>query len=367
MAAHAPQASATIVPINDSEPQPPHPLRLRPFSMRLIPPTVQPSCERRIDTMFTLTGIPLTRHENPVARMSWITFVNLVLGTAVFCPLYYPNYYPNQDLIWSIDLFISWIIYNYLFYIQTNWTKTNCLEHVEVKPSTHRVSFIFYILYMVYWFYFAIIQFVHHAVPSAPIQLGNILMSTAWYFFFSTIASLYYYICIKISQRKEDIRQWLKGLKQCSPDLEQFFVEHNIHHKKIKAFSRHWSFIIFLGFLLLSFHVPIDLLSIVYAKNYYDAFGLILKLCSLGWYTAKICALNDNDAHVVSYLLKHRIFTTEEMAQVEAYVAHRPIGLIFYGIKIDRGSIIKGVILVLNLIVPTVYALISNKIFNIES
>jgi hypothetical protein len=344
---------ATIVPVPPS----------RPFSLRGRPPPVQPPCEARIDRMFTFTGIPLIHAATPALRWAWVAFTNAVLGAAIFCPLYYPAYYPNQALIWSVDLFLGLIIYNFLFYIQANWAKTNCLEHVEVSGHVHPVSATFYVLYIIYWFYFAVIQFVNHSTASAAIQLGNILMSTAWYLFFSTIACLYYYICIKMSQRAEDIHQWLKGLKEDSPALEQFFAEHNIHHKKVKAFSRHWSFIIFLGFLLLSFHVPIDLLSIVYAKNYYDTFGLVLKLFSLGWYTARICALNDYDARVVSYLLKHRIFSTDEMAQVEAYVVHRPIGLVFYGIRINRGTVIKFVLLVLNLIVPTVYALLSNKIF----
>ena len=359
MAARAPEASATIVPFNGGAAAPP----LRTFSHRLTPPTEQPACEVRIDAMFTLTGIPLIHLEHPAWRVAWGAFVNIVLGTAVFCPLYYPTYYPNQDVVWSIDLAISWIIYNYLFYIQANWAKTNCLEHVEVSRTVNRVSGTFYTLYMIYWLYFAVIQFVAHAQPDPLIQLGNILMSTAWYFFFSTIACLYYYISVKVSQRAEDIYQWLKGLKRDKPTLEEFFIEHNIHHKKIKAFARHWSLIIFLGFLLLSFHVPIDLLSIVYAKNYYDAFGLVLKIFSLGWYTLRICALNDFDARVLSYTLKHRIFSTEEMVELKAYITHRPIGLIFYGIKIDRGTIVKFVLLVLNLIVPTVYALVKNKIF----
>ena len=355
-AASASQSDATVVPLET-------PSRRRPFSLRGVTPLVQPPCELRIDRMFLFTGIPIINTASPKLRWVWVAFTNLVLGAAVFCPLYYPSYYPNQALIWSVDIFIGQVIYNYLFYIQANWDKTNCLEHVEVSASVHHVSMTFYLLYIIYWFYFAIIQFVNHSTASAAIQLGNILMSTAWYFFFSTIACLYYYICVKMSQRAEDIHQWLKGFKEDSPALEQFFAEHNIHHKKIKAFSRHWSFVIFLGFLLLSFHVPIDLLSIVYAKNYYDTFGFVLKLFSLGWYTARICSLNDYDARVVSYLLKHRIFTTEEMAQVEAYVVHRPIGLVFYGIRINRGTVIKFVLLVLNLIIPTVYALLSNKIF----
>ncbi len=363
MIAPADPDDATIVRVSRAQSQPAPPPLPRPFSLRRLPPQTQPPCEVRIDHMFSLTGIPLINAARPTLRWGSIALTNVVLGTAVLCPLYYPTYYPNQALVWSLDLFISLIIYNYLLYIQANWAKTNCLEHVEVGSQVHQVSMTFYVLYIIYWFYFAVIQFVNHSTASVAIQLGNILMSTAWYIFFSTIACLYYYICVKVSQRAEDIRQWLKGLKEDSPALDQFFAEHNIHHKKIKAFSRHWNFIIFLGFLLLSFHVPIDLLSIVYAKNYYDVFGLVLKLFSLGWYTARICALNDYDARVVSYLLKHRIFSPQEMQEVEAYIVHRPIGLVFYGIRINRGTVVKFVLLVLNLIVPTVYALISNQIF----
>lgn len=327
------------------------------------PPYQQPTCERRIDEMFLSTGIPLIRSPRRLVRWPWLVLTNATFVAAILCPVYYPNYYPNQTLIWCGDLFIGWIIYNYLFYLQAIWERANCLEHVEVRPLVHRVSMTFYTLYIFYWLYYAIIQFTTHSAEPLPLQFANTLMSAAWYLFFSTIAALYYYICVKLSQRAEDIHQWLKVLKRDRSPLATFFDGHAAHHKKIKAFSRHWNFMIFLGFLLLSFHIPIDLFSVVFAKNYYDSFGLVLKLFSLGWYTARICALNDYDVHILSYIHKHRLYSIEEVKQIEAYMVHRPIGLLFYGISINRGAVIKIVILLLNLVIPTIYALISNKIF----
>jgi type II secretory pathway component PulF len=102
---------------------------------------------------------------------------------------------------------------------------------------------IFYVLFIIYWFYFLVIQFNQHRGP-ALMQLGNTLMSTAWYFFFSTAAVVYYYICVKLSQRAESLRDWLKDLKCRKPTLDEFYLEYNAHYKKAKAIAIHWNLII---------------------------------------------------------------------------------------------------------------------------
>lgn len=313
--------------------------------------------------MFWLTLLPTIR-----SRRKWLaglvpTLVNAVLGPATFCMLYYPAYYPTQGIVWSTDTAIIWVTYNYMLYLQRLWHQTACFEHTEVTPTVHRISFTFYVLYLVYWFYFAIIQFATHSTPSVLIQLGNTLMSTAWYFFFSTIAVIYYYICVKLSQRATSVRTWIWGLKPGQLTIESFYIYYNVHNRRAQIFGKNWNFVIFTGFLLLTFHVPIDLVSVVYNKYYYDIFGLIIKLLSLVWYLNCICDLNDCEALLVSHLYKHRVFPFEQIRELELYMQYRPLALDFYGIKINKAAIAKVFLLGVNLLVPTLYALASNEFF----
>lgn len=333
----------------------------------ITPPATEqtdtPSCERHIDRMFLLTFIPAIRSNRILVR--WITpiFMNVVLVGAWFCPVYYPAYYPTQGLIWTSDIVLITFVYNYLLHLQKSWSLTSCFEHTEVAPTVHRVSMTFYCLYIVYWFYFAVIQFNQHNESSVLIQFGNILMSSAWYLFFSTAALIYYYICIKLSQRSKGLREWMKQLRTERPTIDVFYEQYTLHYKKARQLAKYWNLIIFIGFLLLTFHVPIDLISILYQKYYYDIFGLVIKISSLLWYVWRICDLNEYENSLIAYAYKYRLFPLEQIKELEQYSLYRPLGLNFYGIKINKSFVVKISLLLINLLLPTAYALLSSKVF----
>jgi hypothetical protein len=322
-----------------------------------------PRCELIINKMFWLTLLPVIKmkSKNPV-RYIIPVLVNVILGSASFCMLYYPSYYPTQGEVWTTDMIIAWFTYNYMIYLFTKWDQAQCAEAINVSSAVNRISLLFYWLYIIYWFYFAVIQFSTHNEPSILIQLGNTLMSTAWFFFFTIMSVLYYFICIKLSQRSNKINEWLKGLKEIKPGINEFYSQYNTHYRSVKHLAKYWNVLIFVGSLLLTFHVPIDLISIIYKQYYYDIYGLIIKLASLLWYLWRICELNENEQYIVSYLYKHRIFSIDDIEGIEKYVVYRPLGLNFYGIKINKAFIIKICLITINLIIPTLYALISNKI-----
>jgi hypothetical protein len=318
-----------------------------------------PTCEKHITNMFSITLIPLIK--TPHLRIFPITALLFVTG-AVFSPFYYPNYYLYQKEIYSIDLATMSIVYSYLSYIYLDWEKKNSFEHVTVSRVDENVSLGFYALFMVYWLYDAIIQFSVHSEKNILIQVGNVYMSTAWYIYFSTSSILYYFICIKLSQRAQSIKDWLKSLKHARPPIAEFYQSYKIHHKAIKVFGRNWNFIVLMGFIILTYHIPIDLLNIVVNRKYTDIAGILVKTLGLGWYTYKICALNDVDGQVVPYLYKHNLYTREEMKAIEKYAQYHDLGLNFYGIKISGASIVKVGLLLINLIIPTIYALASNQL-----
>jgi hypothetical protein len=318
-----------------------------------------PTCEKHIVNMFTVTLIPLikTTLYKPAPLLAL-----LIVTCAIFSPLYYPNYYAYQKEINSIDLATISIVYSYLTYVYLNWETNSCFEHVAVNRIDENVSLGFYALFMSYWLYDGVIQFTVHNDNNVLIQVGNIYMSTAWYFYFSTSSLLYYFICIKLAQRAQSINDWLKTLKQTRPQIEDFYASYKTHHKAIKVFGRNWNFIVLMGFIILTYHIPIDVFSVIVNGRYKDVVGILVKSLGLGWYTYKICRLNDMGTKVVPYLYKHNLYSIEEMAQIEKYVLYHELGLSFYGIKISGPLIVKSGLLLINLIIPTIYALISNKL-----
>ena len=323
---------------------------------------VIPFCEQALNKMFWLTLIPIVNSKYRVLKYGIPIIINLILGSASFCLLFYPSYYPTQGEIWTIDIVIAWFTYDYMIYLFKTWDQARCFEDIQITKATNRLTLLFYFLYLLYWLYFAVIQFSTHNEPRILVQLGNTLMSTAWFIFFTTMAVLYYFICVKLSQRSNMIRKWLKDVKHNPPSITHFYIQYNEHWKAIRKLSKYWNILIFIGLVLLTFHVPIDLISILYKHYYYDIFGLIIKLLSLMWYLWRICELNDNETYLISYIYKHRIYDFENLQNIEKYVAYRQLGLDFYGIKINKPFLTKVGLLTLNLIIPTLYALISNNI-----
>ena len=95
-----------------------------------------------------------------------------------------------------------------------------------------------------------------------------------------------------------------------------------------------------------------------------DIAGILVKSFGLAWYTYKICELNDMDTKVISYLYKHEIYDKENMEKIEKYATYHELGLRFYGIKINGPLILKIGLLTINLIIPTIYALVTNKLIS---
>jgi hypothetical protein len=323
-----------------------------------LPDQQLPLCEKHITTMFAVTLIPLIKTSYKAAPAAALLFVS----AATLCPLYYPKYYLYQGEIYSIDMFTISIVYSYLSYIYLDWEKTYPREYVVISRLNEGISLSFYALFMAYWLYAACIQFMTHADNNVLIQVGNVYMSSAWYIYFSTSSLLYYFICIKLAQRAQSINDWLKNLKRTRPQIADFYASYKVHHKAIKVFGRNWNFIVFMGFIILTYHIPIDLLNVIFNHKYTDIVGVVIKSLSLSWYTYNICKLNDVDSKVVPYLYKHSLYSTEEMAAIEKYVLYHELGLNFYGIKISGALIVKGVLLTINLIIPTIYALVSNQL-----
>jgi hypothetical protein len=318
----------------------------------------EPVCEKNIHWMFHLAGFSLFRSKRWYIKWTFpILFCLCIIG-ANFCPLWYPYYYVNQAEVWTIDMILISIVYMRMLYLNTKWESVSCFEHIGISKVSNSVTFIFYILFQLYWFYFAIIMFMKHSAPNPLTQLGNAYMSTAWYFFFTTAGALYYFICTKLLQRAIAIKLWLSTLTKDSITLDEFYVQYNTHFKSAMRLSKNWNSIIFLGFLLLTVHVPIDLLSIIVDGNMYDIPGAIIKGLALAWYLYCICLVNDYDGLVVSHLYKQRMFRLEDMQMIEQYTNRRRIGLNFYGIQINTKFIMKVILLVLNVILPAAYGLI---------
>ena len=304
--------------------------------------------------MFSATLIPLIKTPYKAAPATALLFT---VG-AIFCPLYYPNYYSYQREIYSIDMVTISIVYSYLSYVYMDCPS----EQVVISRFNEGVSRSFYGLFMAYWLYDAVIQFNNHRDNNALIQVGNVYMSAAWYIYFSTSSLLYYFICIKLAQRAQSINDWLKRLKHTRPPINEFYASYKVHHKAIKMFGRNWNFIVLMGFIILTYHIPIDVFNVLLNHYYTDIAGIVVKVLGLSWYTYNICKLNDMDSKIVPYLYKHSLYTTEEMAAIEKYTLYHELGLNFYGIKISGPLIVKLALLTINLIVPTIYALVSNKL-----
>lgn len=326
------------------------------------PDALMPTPEKNLHWMLWLTGISCFRSRNFCVKWCFPILINIWIGGACFVILWYPSYYINQAVVWTTDMVLIWIVHSYLLFLTSKWDVSSCFELNEISKLTNRITLLFYWFFMGYWLYFAFIMFSIHNEKDILIQLGNTYMSTAWFFFFSNAAALYYFVCTKLLQRANSAKLWITTLGKKNPSLDQFYIDYNFHCKKIRRFGIHWNFIVFLGFLLLTLHVPIDLISIIYEKNYYDIPGAIVKGFALAWYLFCICSLDDLESRVVSTLYKERLYSLEDLQMIEKYIEFRGLGLDFYGLRINTAYIMKIVIFISNFIIPTAYAFLQGFI-----
>lgn len=320
--------------------------------------------------MSKTTFISCLNSKNKYINYSTYIILNLILLGSLFSIYWYPNYYLSQPIVWTLDLVIVFITYNYLYYLLYSDYIKQPFDNYQIISWKRNVNLFFYTAFMIYYFYFGVVQFYTHSEPNILIQLGNIYMSFAWYLFFSTISLLYYYICNRLLQRSEQIRNWLKDLKKkyknqsiiLIHDDNDFYKEYNLNYSIIKNFAKYWNFLIFMGFILLFAHIPIDLIAIIYIKQLFDIPGLIIKTTALGWYLYCICQLNDYEDKIIPYLYKHRIYSDDQIEYISKYIKYRPLGLNFYGLKISGTYISKYLIIIINLLIPTLYALFSKNL-----
>ena len=102
-----------------------------------------PHCEKTIRYMFRATCIPAIRNPWRILRYGIPLVVNTILISSCFCMLFYPEYYPTQGEVWTSDLVLITIVYNYMLYLRSNWRETNAFEHQDVDGFKNKTTLVF--------------------------------------------------------------------------------------------------------------------------------------------------------------------------------------------------------------------------------
>lgn len=319
--------------------------------------------EKLIEYMFNICF--LIKCTSKYKRFLLLTLINIIIIIGCLSPLWYPKYYLAQTSIWTSHIVLLIPCYNYVFYLRNKWNEVSLLENVKISKYIHYTSFIFYIIFMLYWAYFAGVTLYENSKYGIAFQFGNIFMSIVWYLFFSTSSALYYYTSILIIQRSITIKKQIKSLKLSNNLKDEFFSIYNNEYKKNRKLGNIWNRIIFIVFLVLLFNIPIDLIAIFFKNVLYYIPGVIIKSFGFIWYIICICKLNHMQKYTISFLHKHH-FLQNDIEEINKYSIVRPLCLNFYGIKITFEFVMKMLLIIINLIIPTIYGLFSNKIFKLN-
>jgi hypothetical protein len=291
-----------------------------------------------------------------------LIFLNCIIIIGGLSPVWYPNYYHEQSDIWTAHIILLWPSYNYLFYLRNKWKDVSLLENIKIPSYTNYVSLFFYFIFMSYWAYFACIMLYENRNNGILFQIGNVFMALVWYLFFSTSSTLYYYTSILLLQRATVIKKQIKSLKVSDNLKKDFYVIYDTEYKKNRKLANIWNRYIFVVILVLFFNIPIDLIAIYFKGILYGIPGVVIKLFGFIWYIICVCKLNHMEKYSISYLHKHH-YLTNEIDEITKYTTVRPLCLNFYGIRITFEIVMKMLLILINLIIPTIYGLISNKIF----
>jgi hypothetical protein len=314
-----------------------------------------------IDTnrMFAIAG--LHPFQNKFWKYAIPIFVNAVLVTACFSPLWYPAYYIHQTEIWTAHLVILIPCYNYLVAKRYKWTEVTFCDHNDIRKAYRNITLTFYCLFMSYYVYFACYMIYFNREKPWPYQIGNALMALAWYFFFSISSATYYFTATTFLQKALFIKKKIKTLKLSNNLGSDFFLIYDGQFKSLRRFNNVWNRIVFIVLVVLCANIPIDTIAVLVKKAYFDIPGIVIKLFAVFWYLITICKLNHMELFTTNYLRKHH-YLQDRMEEIESYIRVRPIGVNFFGIKITYEYLAKLLLIGVNLLLPTIYGLVTNNI-----
>jgi hypothetical protein len=304
---------------------------------------------------------------------------NIIFLISALFTYAYPDSFTNDYLIWSMYFTSMLFCYNYLFYLVSNWNIQKHYIERNIQSNYRKISYTFYYLFTIFFFYYSGKHFINNH-NNTNNDIGdntkhkindyyfiNYIYYFGLYLFFTTCGACFYFVTTKLIQKGNMLHKWLHELKLRKPPIDEFYNQYNKFYKKIKFFAKYWNILIFLGFIMLTFTIPFDIISIIYYKNYFNFASVIIRSILLSWYTYCICYYNRYEKYIPSYLYKHRIYRQHTIKGIEKYMVYRPIGLNFYGFTINGTLIMKSIVLLFNIILPTIYGIISNKVISFDN
>ena len=314
-----------------------------------------------LDSMRIFVAAGLHPFQSRILKYGIPILVNLILGVACFSPLWYPAYYVHQTEIWTAHLVLIIPCYNYILAQRHKWQSVVPRDHVAIQTSYRVATLVFYWLFMAYCAYFLGYMLYFNRAVDWPFQIGNAVMAVAWYLFFSISSATFYFTATMFLQRARFVKSVIKRLKGSKNLAQDLFTMYDIEFKKNRRMGRVWNRIVFIVLVVLAANIPIDAIAIYVKKAYFDIPSIIVKLFGLTWYLLTICKVNHMETYLITYLRKHH-YLEENIEQIEDYIRVRPIGLNFYGLRITYDYVTKAVLLLVNLLIPTLYGLIQNHV-----
>ena len=325
----------------------------------VLPQPLQSKTDLDSRRMFAAAG--LHPYKSRLLKYGIPFLVNLILGVACFSPLWYPAYYVHQTEIWTAHLVLIIPCYNYILVQRHKWSSVIPRDHITIQTAYRVISLVFYWLFMTYCVYFVGCMFYFNRAVAWPHQIGNVAMGLAWYLFFAISSATYYFTATMFLQRARYIKSTIKRLKGSMDLAQDLYTLYDTEFKKNRRMGRVWNRIVFIVLVVLAANIPIDAIAIYVKKAYFDIPSIIVKLFGLTWYLLTICKVNHMETYLITYLRKHH-YLEENIEQIEEYIRVRPIGLNFYGLRITYDYVTKSVLLLVNLLIPTLYGLIQNHV-----
>ena len=309
-----------------------------------------------------------------ISNFKYIRYLIPLITNSIICGSIYFSYSDESSIILD-DNKLSWCVYftslffcyNYIYYLVSNWKVHKHYIERNIQTKKRKVSYSFYYLFLVFFLYYSGSYIYYNIQNNIQHTYFNYLFYGGIYLFFASCGACYYFVTTKLIQKGNMLHKWLHEMKLTRPDENIFYKQYNRHYKRIKLFAKYWNVLIFLGFVMLTFNLPLDIISIIYYNGYYSLPSIIIRTILLSWYTYCICYYNFYERYIPSYLYKHRIYNQYTIKGIEKYMKYRPISLNFYGFTINGHLIMKYIVLFINILLPTIYGLVSNRLINFKN
>ncbi len=310
-------------------------------------------------------------------------FVNVCI---IFSLYTYMNFYYNNNTYGLWLLYIIFCITNSI--ICNNYFNLNSIDYLLNLPCIHNInslkskinnvfivfSFFCYIIFIsdTYNIHYNNAGYVSFNLNNATLNDFNnnndqfafifTMDRLGWFFIYTQHLCFYIYLFILFDIHNIQFETYLDKLKNNINDIESFKRSHSSLHKIIIKSRNLFQLVFSVNIISIIIRIVIFMISYYYTLRKDFILYIILSYIQLNYTLMKIGRFNNYNERILPIVYKYTDMNTDQIQYIKDFLNYNPIDFTIYDVKLNLNSIVKSIIVYMNIILSIYITIISAKL-----